>query len=214
MAATGFWLQRPEVTETSMLPSERTPLPFVDEPAIDREELHLRRIDMRGYRRSDGLYEVEGRVTDSKTSDFTPANGDSRVAAGEPIHDMGVRLVYDERMLVHDVQAFTLAAPYPMCPEATRAMQAIKGLRMVAGFNNEVRSRLGGAQGCTHLMELLMPLATTAHQTLGGKRAGRSEPLDSNGRPLKIDSCYAYSAERELVLQRWPEYHRPATTKD
>lgn len=31
---------------------------------ITREELHFRRIDMRGYRRSDDLYEVEGRVTD------------------------------------------------------------------------------------------------------------------------------------------------------
>ena len=36
-----------------------------------REELHFRRIDMRGYRRSDGLLEVEGRVTDRKPTDFT-----------------------------------------------------------------------------------------------------------------------------------------------
>ena len=43
---------------------------------------------------------------------------------------MGVRLVYDERLVVHDVQTFTLAAPYPMCPEADRALQSIKGLRM------------------------------------------------------------------------------------
>ena len=29
-----------------------------DGPEITREEMHFRRIDMRGYRRSDGLYEV------------------------------------------------------------------------------------------------------------------------------------------------------------
>ena len=38
--------------------------------AVTKEELHFRRIDMRGYRRSDGLFEVEGRVTDRKSYDF------------------------------------------------------------------------------------------------------------------------------------------------
>ena len=50
-----------------------------------REELHFRRIDMRGYRRSDGLFEVEGRVTDRKTQDFSPLVGNLHVPAGEVI---------------------------------------------------------------------------------------------------------------------------------
>jgi hypothetical protein len=29
-----------------------------------------------------------------------------------------------------------------------------------------------------------------------------------HGKPRKIDTCYAYSAERELVKRRWPEFHR------
>ena len=184
-------------------------LPFTNDPAITREEAHFRRIDMRGYRRSDGLFEVEGRVTDRKTADFTPVSGGRPVPAGEPIHDMGVRLVFDDRFVVHDVQTFTNAAPYPVCPEGGRALQSIKGLRMASGWSREVRSRLGGAQSCTHLMELLIPMATTAVQTIGGNRGDRPEPVDATGRPLKIDSCYAYAAERELVRMRWPQYHRP-----
>jgi len=184
-----------------------------DAPAVTRQEMHFRRIDMRGYRRSDGLYEVEGRVTDRKAEDFTPASGGRPVPAGEPVHDMGVRLVYDDRMVVHDVQTFTRAAPYPVCPEAGRALQSIKGLRMTGGWGREVRARLGGARGCTHLMELLMPLATTAFQTLGGTRAGQPERVDATGRPLKIDSCYAYAAGGELVRQRWPQFFRPDPPK-
>ena len=57
---------------------------------VTREELHFRRIDMRGYRRSDGLLEVEGRVTDRKPNDFTPYSGGRHVPAGVPVHDMGV----------------------------------------------------------------------------------------------------------------------------
>ena len=179
-----------------------------------REELHFRRIDMRGYRRSDGLFEVEGRVTDCKPHDFTPYSGGRHVPAGVPIHDMGVRLVYDEQLRVHDVQTFTEASPYEHCPEGGRALQSLKGLRMTSGWTREVKSRLGGARSCTHLMELLIPMATTAFQSLSTLRLTRVERLDPTGRPIKIDSCYAYGAQRQLVRWKWPEYYRPPQEKE
>ena len=175
---------------------------------VTREELHFRRIDMRGYRRSDGLLEVEGRVTDRKPHDFAPFSGGAQVRAGEPIHDMGVRIVYDEQLRVHEVHTFTSAAPYTHCPEGGRALQSLKGLRMVSGWSKAVKSRLGGARSCTHLMELLIPMATTAFQSPSAPGAG-VERLDDTGRPIKIDSCYAYGAQREIVRVRWPEYYRP-----
>jgi hypothetical protein len=196
------------------IPPRSDELTFADDASIAREELHFRRIDMRGYRRSDGLYEVEGRLTDRKPCEFTPASGGPAVPASQPIHDMGVRLVFDDDMVVRDVQTFTRAAPYRVCPEGGRALQSLKGLRMASGWSREVRSRLGGARSCTHLMELLMPLATVAVQSLGASRAGRPEAVDATGRPKKIDSCYAYAAEGELVLQRWPRFHRPASQRD
>lgn len=176
---------------------------------FSREALHFRRVDMQGFRRSDGLFEVEGCVTDRKPYDFIPASAGHTVPANEPIHDMGVRLVFDEAMVVQDVQTFTRAAPYDICPEGGAALQCLKGLRIAAGWSNEVRTRLRGARSCTHLMELLLPMATTAIQSMSVMRAGQPEALDANGRPKKIDSCYAYSAERELVLHRWPQFYRP-----
>lgn len=168
---------------------------------------------MRGYRRSDGLYEVEGRVTDRKPHDFVASSGGRSVPAHEPIHDMGVRLVFDEQLLVHDVETFTEAAPYGECPLGGRALRSLIGLRMTSGWNKELRNRLGGARSCTHLMELLTPLATVAFQSLSVVGRGRPERYDATGRPAKIDSCYAYGAQRELVRQRWPEFHRPLPSK-
>ncbi|MCC6867207.1 MAG: DUF2889 domain-containing protein [Burkholderiales bacterium] len=49
-----------------------------------RTELHLRRIEMRGYRRDDGFYEIDGRVTDTKTHDLTTPSG-TQVAATREI---------------------------------------------------------------------------------------------------------------------------------
>jgi hypothetical protein len=178
-----------------------------------REELHFRRIDMRGYRRSDGLLEVEGRVTDRKANEFTPRSGGKPVPAGTAVHDMGVRIVYDEQLRVHDVQTFTEAAPYGHCSEGGRALQSLKGLRMTSGWSREVKSRLGGARSCTHLMELLIPMATTAFQSLSALGLTRVDRLDATGRPVKIDSCYAYGAQQELVRRKWPEFYRPPTAK-
>jgi len=181
---------------------------------LTREELHLRRIDMRGWRRSDGLFEVEGHLVDTKPHDFVPMRGGTLVEAGKPVHDLGVRLTFDHELRIHAVQTFTHAAPYGICPEGGRALQALVGLRMTSGWGQAVRSQLARADSCTHLKELLIPLATVAHQALGYRLRDQPERLDANGKPLKIDSCYAYGAQRDLVRRIWPAFHRPPDSVD
>lgn len=114
---------------------------------------------------------------------------------------MGVRLVFDQDLCIHGVATFTEAAPYGECPEGDRALQSLVWLRMTSGWSKEVRSRLGGARSCTHLMELLIPMATTALQSLSQVNRGRAERVGATRRPLKIDSCYAYGQEHELVRE-------------
>jgi hypothetical protein len=60
----------------------------------------------------------------------------------------------------------------------------------------------------------LIPLATTALQSLSKYRLERSEQLDASGRPVHIDSGYASGAHRELVQRRWPQFHRRAPAED
>lgn len=176
---------------------------------VGRKELHFRRIDMRGYERDDGLFEVEGRVVDRKPEDFVPANGEYSVPANEPIHNLGVRLVFDSDFVVQAVETFTEAAPYRACPEGGRALQSLKGLRIGPGWGKEIRQRLGGGRSCTHLTELLMPLATIAIQSMSGRRKGLPDVVDENGKPRMIDSCYAYASSGEIVMRRWPQFHTP-----
>lgn len=177
------------------------PLP----PSVEREELHLRRIEMRGWRRVDGLYDVEARLTDTKTEPM-PRDG-VVVPPGGALHDMWLRLVVDEDLLVHDALAVTDAAPYRICPEAAASLSRVKGLRIAAGWSRAIKERLGGTQGCTHLTELLGPLGTTAFQTLTTLRMTRPDAVDAAGRPRMIDSCHAYSSQHEVVLRRWPAFY-------
>ena len=183
-------------------------------PSVSREELHFRLIDMRGYSRADGLYEIEGLLVDRKPHDFAPDNGSRPVAAHQPIHDMGVRLVFDETLVIREVVTFTASSPYRHCPEGGAELQTLKGLSMGSGWAKEVRNRLSGARACTHLMEILIPMATTAFQSLTMYRLGKPERLNAEGKPLKIDSCYAYGAQRELVRSRYPQYYIPMTPEE
>jgi hypothetical protein len=55
---------------------------------VARDELHARQIDLRGYRRADGLYDVEARLVDTKTEDMTVSDG-RVIPSGAPLQDMG-----------------------------------------------------------------------------------------------------------------------------
>ena len=172
-------------------------MPLPDSP--ERTELHLRRIEMRGFRRADGLYEIDGRVLDTKTTSLSIPGRAEPLAAGMPVHDMWIRLVVDEDLVVKDVLAVTDASPYGVCREAVAPLAVIIGEQIKPGWTNLVKEKLGGPVGCTHLMELLMPLATTAFQTLAPVRLRRLDVIGASGRPAKIDSCYAYASQREVV---------------
>ena len=178
------------------------PLP----PSVPRDELHLRRIELTGYRRHDGLYDIEARMVDTKKSEIKLLDG-RRLPAGEALHDMSVRIVVDEALTVVDIVASTDAAPFGICREATDTLQTMKGLKIAHGWSQAVRERLSGRKSCTHLAELLGPLATVAFQTLSQVRLAKPAAVDAKGRPLKIDTCYAYASDREVVQRLWPAHY-------
>ena len=173
-------------------------------PDPDREPLHARRIDVQGWRRRDGLFEVEATLTDTKAtpSAWTRADG--------VLHLMSIRIRFDEAMVVHDVTASSDVTPHPVCPRAVDGLASLRGLAMGAGWSRAVRERLAGAAGCTHLVELLGPLASTAFQTTTEHRVAAPDRVDADGRPVKIDSCIAYARGGELVRRRWPRFAAPA----
>lgn len=179
---------------------------------IAREPLHLRQIDMRGYRRSDGLFEASACLTDRKMHDFAPPGGSRVVLAQSPIHDLGVTLVFDIDMVVREVRTFIRSHPYAPCPGGGDSLQALVGLRIGPGWNSEVRKRLPSCDTCTHLKEILGPLASAAFQTMVDVRPSSLDKRDSSGKPVKIDTCFAYGASRDLVKTLWPEHHWPPQT--
>ena len=132
----------------------------LSEPA-PRKHLHTRHVECRGYLRDDGLWDIEGRMVDTKTYSF-PNRHRGEVATGQPVHEMWLRLTIDDAMRIHEVEAVTDYGPFGMCPAITGNFKRLEGLTIGPGFRRAVRARVGGTQGCTHLVELVDPIATTA----------------------------------------------------
>jgi Protein of unknown function (DUF2889) len=176
--------------------------------SIERTELHHRQIDMRFFQRTDGLFEVEGRLLDRKTLPFRRLLQEHDIPAGTALHDILVRLVVDESLLVHDASATLAASPFEVCRGAADTLAPLKGLRIGAGWNKRVRELLRGAASCTHIVELLGPMATTALQGLAPQRLARMTQPGSDEHKSRVDSCYAYGRDREVVARLWPNLHK------
>lgn len=189
-------------------------------PPAERELVHDRTIVCRGWRRSDGNWDIEGHLVDTKTYSF-PNDFRGQVEAGEPIHDMWLRLTVDADLNVVDAEAATEAGPFPICPDVNPNFKRLVGLTIGPGWRGAIRQRLGGVEGCTHLVELLGPLATTAYQTIYGEKSRMRreaeargevrEPAETGDRPPRLlNSCHAFADTGPVVEKMFPKWHREA----
>lgn len=176
------------------------------EPA-PRQLLHLRDLELRGYRRDDGLYDIEGRLTDTKTYGFANDHR-GRIAAGEPLHGMTIRMTIDLDMTIVACVAVTEHGPYGICPQAAPNFSRLAGVKIGRGLHAAIRERVGGVQGCTHLREMLAQMATVAFQTLVRERRSR-EPAGPPRPPALLNTCLAYDEAGPEVARSWPGFARP-----
>ncbi len=182
----------------------------LSQPQTERERLHTRRIELHGYRRADGLFDIEATLADTKSYAFTTEDR-GLVDVGEKLHGMAMRMTVDEDMTIVGFEAATDHSPYAICPEIAPNYASLVGIRIGRGFLRAAAERVGGVHGCTHLRELLQQMATVAFQTLYPIRAKREPQEGAASKPSLINTCYAYREDGPIVAQRWPEWSRART---
>lgn len=174
---------------------------------VARSEIHHRVIDMHAYARSDGLYDVEAHLVDTKPFSFTRFSTSDPWPAGAPLHDLWLRLTLDEDFVVKAVEAASDVTPFGVCKEAENTLGVLVGERIARGWSSRVKELLRGAASCTHLMEMLIPIGTTAMQGIRAMQSDRNTNIAAQVQ--KIDSCYAYGSQREVVKRLWPQRYVP-----
>jgi hypothetical protein len=186
------------------------------EPSSPRKKMHHRRVDCEGYLRDDELWDIEAHMTDTRTYDCTydEFHRDGIIRAGEPVHDMTLCLTIDLDFMIHDARASSDQTPFAICPRAANEITALIGLRIGSGWMKQVRERIAVRESCTHLIDLLGPIAATAYQTLHAALEEREAKQPSRQKPPILDTCLALDSSGEVVKNRWPEFYISADNKE
>lgn len=181
------------------------PLPTPKSPRVPR---HNRSIEAQAYEREDGLWDIDAHITDTKTRATALASGIRE--AGDPIHDLWLRITIDTQLNIVDADAASDAVPYPgYCNTIGPAYKQFIGLNLMKGFRQAVKDRLAGIAGCTHLTELAAVLPTAAIQAFAGDvlptRDGSNEDTEAHA-PFQLDRCHALRKDGPAVAKYYPRW--------
>jgi hypothetical protein len=185
------------------------PMPMsLPAPKTARVPRHVRSIVAQAFERDDGLWDIEARLTDTKPQSIHLGSGPRD--AGEPIHDLWLRVTVDTAFNIVDAHAASVATPYPgYCSEYGTAYQQLIGLNLLKGFRQAVRDRLAGVAGCTHLTELAGMLPTATIQSFAGSvlptRDGHQDDETSQP-PFQLDRCHALRRDGAAVAKYYPRW--------
>jgi len=123
---------------------------------------------------------------------------------------MHVRVTVCENFEVKAAEAVTYAGPYHECPQGAKAIENLVGKTIQPGWKKIVQRAMGGQQGCTHITELMGPVATIAFQTIYAEKAKRLREADTQANSETapqmsglLNSCYALSEGRQAAFWNW-----------
>lgn len=174
------------------------------EPA-PREPLCTRSIVCRSFRREDGLIDIDGRFIDTRPFDYeSPFRGVCH--AGSALHHMQLRLTIDRGRQVVAVASAMPSTPYESCSEVNANFQRLVGLSLGRGFKKVLRERLGGVEGCTHVLALLDTMAAAAVQSFASnhyapRKPGQPEPVRVFQLEALVDTCHSYRSDGAVMAK-------------
>lgn len=170
-----------------------------------RQAVHTRSIVCRSFRRQDGLIEIDARFLDTRPFDY---DSDFRgpCAAGSTLHNLQLRVTLDRKRQIVDLVTAMPATPYTGCAGVNPNFQRLLGLSIGRGFRKALRERLGGVEGCTHMLGMLDAVAAAAAQAFGSdahapRAPGEAKPVNVWNLDALVGSCWSYRSDGEELQQ-------------
>jgi hypothetical protein len=172
---------------------------------IREAPVHERKLEIRTYPLEEGRVIVEGWLRDERL-----IFGYHRDGSGRPpgvVHWMGVRLLLGGRPItILEAEAEMPTTPNTLCPTVAETVKKIVGLPVVAGFSDQVRKRLGGVEGCSHMMHLILAMGPAGLHGFWAHQSRKPHPIPKSfeeieGLPYLINSCQLWSEDGPLIRQ-------------
>ncbi len=170
---------------------------------IDKSHVHERKLEFRTYPLEDDRLIVEGWLRDERLEHGYHWNGKSRPPG--VVHWMCVRiLVGGWPPSILDAEAEMPEIPHELCPTTLESVKKIVGMPIVAGYSEEVRKRLGGIQGCTHMTHLITVMGPAALHGYWTHASRKRRPLPRSmdnirGLEYLVNSCTLWAEDGPMM---------------
>lgn len=176
-----------------------------------RKLSHDRSISYQSFERADGLFEIEGRLRDTKGYEYIDRERGT-LPPGTPVHDIFAALTFAEDMVVRDFRYELNATPFHYCQGAVDPARLV-GASFKRGWRKALMEAFGPLGGCTHLRELVFGMGTMAFQTISPLRDqrmfadGRID-ADRTEEPFFLGGCHSWAHDGPIVAKYFPQFHR------
>jgi hypothetical protein len=121
------------------------------------------------------------------------------------VHRLGVRLLIGDRPpAILDAEADMVDIPHELCATVADSVKKIVGVAVAAGFSEQIRRRLGGVEGCSHLTHLILAMGPAILHGFWAQHSRQPRPLprsreEVQGLPYLINSCQLWREEGPLL---------------
>ena len=163
---------------------------------IREAPVHERRIELRSYPLEDDRLVVEGWLRDERLVLGYHWDGGERSPG--VVHHLCVRLLIGGWPIsIQDAEAEMPGVPQQMCRETQESVRKVIGVPIVSGYSEEIRRRLGGIEGCTHLTHLIVVMGPAALHGFWTEKSRQPQPLPSTVREMPglsylLNSCWLW----------------------
>jgi hypothetical protein len=165
--------------------------------------VHQRRIEIRTVPLDNQQIIVEGWLTDNRL--LAGYHWDGRPRPPGVVHRIGVRLrIGDWPPAILEAEADMVDIPHELCSTVADTIQKIVGVSVAAGFSEQVRRRLGGVEGCSHLTHLLLAMGPAILHGFWAQHSRQPRPVprskeEIQGLPYLINSCQLWREDGPLL---------------
>jgi hypothetical protein len=157
------------------------------------ERLHTRSISVEAFLAGEDRIVIEGRLDDARHVATHTLSGGRRDPG--PMHGMVARfLIGGTPPEILEAEAEMPKVPLEECLEAAESVKELVGLKIIYGFSREVKRRLGGVKGCTHLISLVLAVGSAAMQGFASGRGLAPLPVETKSVMLQYlkNSCMVW----------------------
>ena len=174
-------------------------------PPEGRQAVQTRSLVFRSFRRDDGLIDIDARFADTRPFAYDNAFRGA-CEAGSALHHMQLRVTLDRKRTIVALISAMPSTPYTTCSSVQPNFQQLVGLNMGRGFRKALRERLGGTEGCTHIVMLLDMMAAAAVQAFASdnyrpRDPGEAEPVRVWRIDELVDTCWSYKSDGPVMTR-------------